>query len=172
MKTSSRTGTNGYLLIEAMVAMTVLTTGVLGIFALMSQSIKLTRVIDDQYVATYLAAEGIEVTKNLLDANVANINAGRGWNEFGFAAGGCYEVDILTQQLDAASAVACPDGSATPLRLSPQGVYQYGAGTVSNYKRTIYVQPIDLIGVRVVATVKWAGGSSSVVLEDKFYAWH
>lgn len=172
MTSTLHTHTKGYLLIEAMVAMTVLTTSVLGIFALMSQSIKLTRVIDDQYVATYLAAEGIEITKNLLDANTAAINTGRPWNDLGFSASGCYEVDISTQQLDTAPAVACPDGGATLLRLSAQSVYQYGAGTQTNYTRTISVEPIDVIGVRIVSTVKWAGGESAVSLEDKFYNWH
>lgn len=169
MKFHLHTSTSGYLLIEAMVAMTVLTTGVLGIFALMSQSIKLTRVIDDQYIATYLAAEGIEIAKNLLDANPVSA---REWNELGFNGNGCYEIDIATEQLNSAPSVVCATGSATPLRLSAQSVYQYAAGEATDYRRTVEIQVIDEIGVRVVSTVKWAGGDSSVALEDKFYDWH
>lgn len=167
MNRSLRMHTNGYLLIEAMVAMGVLTTGVLGIFALMSQSIKLTRVIDDQYVGTYLAAEGIEITKNLLDSNVL---AGS-WNAGGFDANACYELDMHTTGLFGAPTVGCPSGSVTPLRFD--GVlYQYGAGDPTSYIRTVHIEPIASVGVRVVSTVTWAGGASSVSLEDKFYNWH
>lgn len=172
MKRSSDTRTKGYLLIEAMVAMGVLMSGVLGIFALMSQSIKLTRVIDDQYVATYLAAEGVELVKNLLDANASNINSGRPWNALGFASNGCYEVDVFVEELDAAPVVACPDGGVTPLRLSGGSEYQYQAGNSTPYVRTVAIEPIGTVGVRIVSTVKWRGGSSSVSLEDKFYNWH
>ena len=171
MKQKAHIHSRGYLLIEAMVAMTVLTTGVLGIFALMSQSIKLTRVINDQYIATYLAAEGIEVTKNLLDANTPDINAGRPWNDGGFDSSGCYEIDINTSALSSASPVACAAGSVTPLQFDGS-VYQYGSGSATRYTRTVDIQPIGTVGVRIVSTVAWAAGASSITLEDKFYDWH
>lgn len=165
---------NGYLLIEAMVAMGVLTVAVLGIFALMSQSIKLTRVIDDQYVGTYLAAEGVELAKNLLDANVPPIGGGA-WNANGFDASGCYALDIYTLSLGGAVATGCPDAGLVPLTFDGS-LYRYGAGTATPFTRSIRIEPIvnggPQEGVRVVSTVKWAGGASSVALEDKFYAWH
>lgn len=165
----------GYLLIEAMVAMGVLTTSVLGIFALMSQSIKFTRVIDDQYVGTYLAAEGIEITKNLLDANFPPLSGGP-WNPSPFSSGGCYEIDIDTTDLSAAASVACPDGGSTPLKLdAATSLYSYGTGVASGFSRTIHIVPLGggtQEGVQVVSMVKWAGGGSSVALEDKFYNWH
>lgn len=159
----------GYLLIEAMVAMGVLTTSVLGIFALMSQSIKFTRVIDDQYVGTYLAAEGIEITKNLLDANAPPLSAGP-WNPAPFSSAGCYEIDINTSALPGDG---CP-GTALGFDGS---LYSYGAGAASGFSRAVRITPIVdgggvQDGVQVVSTVKWAGGGSSVALEDKFYNWH
>lgn len=170
---------NGYVLIEAMVAMGVLTASVLGIFALMSQSIKLTRTIDDQYVGTYLAAEGIEITKNLLDVNFPPLGAGA-WNAGGFASDGCYEVDVNTADLLAAASVACPTGGVTLLKLdNATPLYSYGAGVASVFSRTVHITPlidpgdgVTQEGVRVISTVKWAGGESSVALEDKFYNWH
>ena len=173
MKRFSTTQRKGYLLIEAMVAMGVLTTGVLGIFALMSQSIKLTRVIDDQYIGTYLAAEGVELAKNLLDANVL-ANPGN-WNANGFAASDCYALDVYTVSLAGAVGIGCPDAGSVPLKFDGT-VYRYNAGTVTSFTRSIRIEPIlnggPQEGVRVVSTVKWGGGASSVALEDKFYAWH
>lgn len=173
MQRTSNTTSSGYLLIEAMVAMGVLTTSVLGIFALMSQSIKLTRLIDDRYIGTYLAAEGIETVKNMLDANIIS---GAAWNAARFDVDGCYELDAYTSDLSSASSVGCPDAGSTPLAFDGLS-YRYGAGTSTAFMRTVHVAPIvdgggTQEGIRVVSTVKWAGGSSSVALEDKFYAWH
>lgn len=169
MNRSSHPYTKGYLLIEAMVAIAVLTTGVLGIFALMSQSIKLTRVVNDQYIATYLAAEGIEIAKNLLDANIPPVGDGLAWNAGGFDASGCYEMDITSEQLPLGG---CP-GTALGFDASVPR-YAYGVGSATPYVRRVTIEPIDnpQIGVRIVSTVAWAGGSSSVSLEDKFYDWH
>ncbi len=163
----------GYLLIEAMVAMGVLTTAVFGIFALMSQSIKLTRVIDDQYVGTYLAAEGIELAKNLFDANIPPIGPGP-WNANGFDVDRCYELDIDTTSLNSAVSVGCPTGSVRPLGFDG-AFYRYIPGNSTAYTRTVHIEPIvdgAQTGIQVVSTVKWASGVSSVSLEDKFYNWH
>ena len=65
-KSGSRTG---QILIEAIIALSALTIGFLGILALLSSSLSLNRVISDNYTATYLAAEGIEVVKNAIDRN-------------------------------------------------------------------------------------------------------
>ena len=66
MNTSRR----GQSIIEAMVAISILTTGFLGIFALLSKSFFLSRVVADETTATYLASEGMEITKNIIDHDV------------------------------------------------------------------------------------------------------
>ena len=53
-----------------MVAITVLTVGFLGISSLLSQSLALNRVTTNEITATYLASEGIEIAKNLIDHDV------------------------------------------------------------------------------------------------------
>lgn len=166
MKQRKTTQSSGFLLVEAMVAMSVLTTGVLGIFALMSQSIKLTRTVNDQYVASYLAAEGIEVTKNILDSNF--LTKPGNWNEDGFAAIGCYEVDYATLSLGA----TC---SNTPLKFDGS-LYGYaGEGRATVFSRNVDISPVmdgGQVGVRVRSTVTWMGGERSFAVEDVFYAWH
>ena len=169
----SRVKPRGFLLVEAMVSMSVLMVGVLGIFALMSQSIKLTRTINDQYVSTYLAAEGIEVVKNILDSN-ALTNPGA-WNANGFDAAACYELDYTTDSLGSARSASCSGSGATPL-LFDGSLYGYAGGTASGFSRTVQIAPImdkgAQIGIRVRSTVRWAGGEQSFVLDDTFYAWH
>ncbi len=170
-------GQGGYLLIEAMIAMGILVTGVLSVFVLMSQSIKLNKMISTQYTANYLAAEGIEITKNILDNN--NLTNSLNWNGGGFDAERCYELDYTTQSLSAATIVSCPDGGATPLS-SDGTFYRYGGGVNTiPFTRTIHITPImsgsaTQIGVIVDSTVRWPAsfGRNSITLEDTFYAWH
>ena len=54
-------------MVEAMVAMSVIVIGLLGVFALSSNSISLNRVAADRYIAVNLANEGIELVKNLIE---------------------------------------------------------------------------------------------------------
>lgn len=172
MKQRTTVQSGGFLLVEAMVSMSVLMVGVLGIFALMSQSIKLTRMINDQYVATYLAAEGIEVVKNMIDSNVlTDVGA---WNANGFDASACYELDYGTDSLGSAWTASCDGNGATPLAFDGS-LYGYVGGDASGFMRTVQVSPImdgAQVGVRVRSIVRWAGGEQQFALEDTFYAWH
>ena len=53
---------SGQVLIEAMVAISIVTVGLLGIFSVLSRSLSLNRTVADNYVAANLAAEGIEIS--------------------------------------------------------------------------------------------------------------
>src|SRR3989344_7063024 len=89
-----KTKRGGQLLVEAMVALGVITVGLLGMLELLSNSLSLNRVAADQYTGTYIASEGIEIIKNLIDKNVI---AGAPWNT-GFS-NGFYEADYTNVSL-------------------------------------------------------------------------
>lgn len=57
-------------MVEAMVALGALTLGYLAIIILLNQSLGLSSNVSDRNIATYLAAEGIEIVRNLSDADV------------------------------------------------------------------------------------------------------
>ena len=61
---------SGQAMVEAMVALSVIIVGVLGVFTLTSRSLSLNKVDADKYVAVNLANEGVELVKNLLDKNI------------------------------------------------------------------------------------------------------
>lgn len=61
---------HGQSIIEAVIAITVLTTGFLGISSLLARSLVLTSTLSSRITANYLAAEGIELAKNLIDHDV------------------------------------------------------------------------------------------------------
>lgn len=159
-------------MLESMIAITVAVMGLLGLLSLLSQALGLSRVITDQYVGSYLAAEGVEVVKNLIDNNVRK---GAAWND-GFAAERCFEVDFLTYDASMAPLVTCPDGSSAFLELNDQdGTYGYGGTTPTKFLRTIHVTPLGSgEGIKVNSFVKWTtrgGAEFSVNAEDHFYDW-
>ncbi|HXF44000.1 MAG TPA: hypothetical protein VNK70_00830 [Candidatus Paceibacterota bacterium] len=156
----------GNLLIESIVALSIATIGIVGILGLLSQSVGLNKEVSQKFVATYLAAEGIEVVKSLIDKNVADANP---WNEG--IAGGDYELSF--------DGTALVPFSGTPLKFdSDTGVYGYGDGVATPFKRKVSITEIDLDEggtdeLKVVSSVTWTGrsGEESVVLEDHFFDW-
>lgn len=58
---------SGQSIIEMLVATSAIVIAILGVLGLLQKSLGFNRVSADNYTATYLAAEGIELTKNLFD---------------------------------------------------------------------------------------------------------
>jgi len=182
----------GQTLVEVIVALSLLSIGFLGMFKLISDSFGFSRLINDQYRATYLAAEGIEVVKNIIDTNIISSPP---WNS-GFA-DGYYEVEYRTDTFDQASqslwkakylgdlTVSFDDifnNAARPLTFDPVSfLYDYESSEVTPFKRVIRIKldpntphPPDgeAIEVNSVVRFKIRGGSTQeVALEDHFYNW-
>jgi len=152
--------------VEAMIAISVMVIGLLGIFSLTSQSLGLYRVAYEQYVAVNLAAEGIEVVKNMIDTNIIS---GVAWNE-GLAKKGSFEV-----QYDSRKLIDPP--SNKPLNFDPAtGIYSYTSnGSVTNFKREIVIESKlsdNEIQVNSIVTWKGRGGIDfDINLEDHFFNW-
>lgn len=173
----------GQSLIEAMVAISLLTTGFLGLVALLSRSFFLNRVVSDETTANYLASEGIEIAKNLIDhdvyLNLAGVPGAAGW-------GTCFdsqgfnpdEVELDYSTTDCKG--LAPFSPTDFLEFDPvTGLYGYnlpaGDGPVAtNFTREIVV---DRVGdqMTVDAIVNWSTGpvtSQTIDLQDIFYNWH
>ncbi len=164
-------GERGQLLIEAMIAVGVTTVGLLGVFSLLSQSMGLNKVAADQYVGAYLAAEGIEVVKNIIDTNA--YQGGAAWNTG--VSDGTYAVQYDTKGPLSSSAVD------VPLKFDPvTSTYNYNVGTDTNFKRAIKITSLrfDSFGrpseLEVDSTVTWnsrGGTQYKINLEDHFMSW-
>jgi hypothetical protein len=170
----------GQMIVEAIVALSVLTMGFFGILTLLSRSTALTRNVSDHYIATYLAAEGIEIIKSLIDSNVINKNT-RLWNE-GLkppAPGvmGLYIVDTTDENPDQIRSAA----GRVSLYFDPSNklyTHEIGGNLPTPYQRFIriwYVPGNDPDGpeMQVISTVRWEdnGNLKQVILEDHFYNW-
>ncbi|MDP3880996.1 MAG: hypothetical protein Q8Q32_02350 [bacterium] len=157
----------GQLLIESLVAITVIAVAILGIFTLSSRSISLNRVVSDQYTATYLAAEGIEVVKNIIDSNVVwQCDA---WNNGIPGTGKDYTVNWDSESLTEVT------GAPDPMKFN-NGLYEQGIdGEETRFRRKIRLENgANQNSLSVISTVEWEGRGGAefeVILEDIFYNW-
>ena len=157
--------TSGQLLIESLIGVSVVVVGLLGIVGLVSRSLSLNRVISDQFTASYLSLEGIEIARNLLDANIINSNA---WNQDfdNINPDVSYEVDYKSELLEVSR--------DRFLKINDGGFYGYGDGDDTPFKRTLkVVNKIDTGEVVVQSIVKWEsrGGEYEINNEHHFYNW-
>lgn len=179
---------SGQTLVEVMVALFVLTVGLLGILTLLSQSIFISKNITAETTATYLAAEGIELSQNIIEHDVYQHLAGlgTGWGSaFNLGSGGEFELDYTTcnDKSQGESCVVPLSGfscSSDLLYYDPVShVYLYPGddGTASPvptiFSRCIRVTPTTPYEFTVQSIVYWpaVGGTQNVELEDVFYNW-
>ena len=157
---------SGQLIIESIVAVTILVVAIFGIFALVSRSLSLFRVVSDRYTATYLAGEGIEIVKNIVDTN---INTCRAWNTG--LTDGAYLADYNDLVLTAKSS------NNEPLLISDEtGLYSYDAGTPTRFYRDITLESKGEEAQELIvrSNVSWTGrgnSQSETRLEDHFFNW-
>lgn len=157
------TSNRGQLIVEAVIAIFFITTAVLIFVGLLARSSGVNTVIADQYTATYLASEGIEVVKNIIDENVKQ---GRAWNDG--INNGDYAAQYNSAKLDNTynyNNFIDFDGNAH--------FFQYDNGTPTPYRRKITIVNISADHIDVISAVNWNshGLSQRVNLEDHFYNW-
>ncbi|HUX36098.1 MAG TPA: prepilin-type N-terminal cleavage/methylation domain-containing protein [Candidatus Paceibacterota bacterium] len=153
----------GQTLIEALVALTLLSVGFLSIFALLGRSMSSGRASAESYTATYLAAEGIEVARNLIDANGIQKLP---WNN-GFTTQGDYEIEYNSNSLLA-------DQNRFLTYDPTTNIYNYSGTVTTPFKRIIRVTPVGSDEIMINSIVNWTSqgsGNFTVNLEDNFLKW-
>lgn len=174
---------DGQIMIEAIVAISMVTIGLLGIITLLINSSRWNRDVSHELVATYLAAEGVEVMKNLIDASIASElrgdtmatwNAGLPEGLYEIQHGAAFGSDGTLPGTPGARQIS-PNSAQKLMYDSGAGAYQYGSGDASPFSRVVQV-----IGPRggsdtllVSSTVFWDGqeGVENIHLEDVFTYW-
>ena len=158
-----------FTLIEVLVAALVITLGASASFALAQRTLSFTADAAFRFEASYLAQEGMEIARNIRDANFLKIHKGQGgaWTD-GLTESGCSggcQADYTQNSLGAYQ--------DTFLKFS-NGRYSYEeAGTDSLYKRKITVtqQGGDVLEVEVEVTWQERGRSHSVKAAGELYNW-
>jgi hypothetical protein len=164
----------GQILIEVMVALSIVVIAFSGVLGLLGTSLGLTRTISNQYVGTYLAAEGVEIVKNIIDENYFRGDrfGTRPFNQ-GISASRSYYLDKNSTSDNTGE-------YASNLQLRFDGAYySYSAGENTPFRREIMIRQVDDNGdgsaeaLEVTSRVTWSGkgGDFQAVVKDVFTRW-
>ena len=137
----------GTTLVEALVAIYILSMGIIPSLAAILLANSLTSLIKDNLIAANLAQEGVEVVRAIRDEN---------WfNNRSFDTGlsdGVYRVEWSSTSLLSES------GNPT-MRLNSKGIYNYSTGTDTPFHRRITITKIDPLvcncELKIVVEVSW-----------------
>lgn len=151
----------GFTLIEALMALVILTIS-LGPALVLSSNISSTAsVIQHNLIAANLSQEGVEVVRALRDAN---------WhNGLAFDTGladGIYRIEWNSNNLIAL-------GINPPLKIT-SGLYNYSSGTDTIFKRALTITKINPGELRVISSVTWTergDRSRDVKAESHLFDW-
>lgn len=151
----------GFTLIETVVAIFILTVGVVGSFSLMQRISVFASISSSQFVASYLAQEGIETIRNIRDANYL---AGGAWDA-GINAGTDSRMDYRSQVF--------PDATCGNYLRHNGTFYICSADSSSKFQRqiTIVKPAVDKIVVSVRVSWSERGNSHQVLAQTELYDW-
>jgi len=162
-----------FTLIETIIAIFILTTGILAISSLISYFISASSISSQRLIAAYLAQEGIEIVRNLRDTNILS---GRSW-DYGLSDGN-WQADYNDTSLS--------PYAGTFLNLEANGLYGYGPGIPTIFKRKINLQkntffvrsspslpsfPEEFLKVTVEVSWQERGRSHSLTAQANLYNW-
>jgi len=153
----------GFTLIEAIVAIFILTTGTMGAFSVIQRTVTFISVSSSRLTASYLAQEGLEIVRNFRDSNYLQ---GLVWdNGLVGCATGCevdYNDPALLPWTDPGRFLKT--GSGSP--------YNYSIGDDALYKRKIIITPgVNVLTILVEVSWQERGGSHQVVAETRLHNW-
>jgi Tfp pilus assembly protein PilV len=173
----------GQTLVEALVALSILTTGFVGIVVLLTKSFQLNRTTSNDTQATYLAAEGIEIAKSIVDYDVySGLPTNNYWQcSFGLNPGQSahYELEYYTTVSGCTPLTSVLAAKAQSDHLyfnASTTLYSYdnfSPAVETDFTRDVRVSvPLNSPNeLDVQSTVTWTDGGSSdtITLEDHFY---
>lgn len=180
------------MLIETVVAISLLMLALPAALTVASKSISLATYSRDQITAIYLAQEGIEIIRNLRDQNMLKIVGGtvesKKWTEGFFGGGSCnagangcrvdYGVGTIYPRIERCTGASCSFVLNKSISGPYTGTYSHTVGTdwvptpFSRFVRTSNV-PGTSDEIQVVSTVtyKSRGIAKTVVLSENLTKW-
>ena len=149
----------GFTLIEILIAITVITVGIVGFYAAITRVTSITLFNPSRFVASRLAQEGIELVSNIRDTNWVKGTAN--WNDG--LTDGDYRVQYNENELLPYSDI--------PLKIDSDGFYNYDNGDDSKFKRKITITRINPDEIKVKVQITWPGKGSPLEVEEHLYNW-
>jgi len=164
-----------FTLVEVLVAISVLIIGILSGLLLVTRALYNVAIVKDRLTASFLAQEGIELTRQIRDSNFLRILNGESidWN-YGLD-NGSY---IIKSNVEGGQSIqlASYNPSEVPNFFYDNDlkIYNYTDGDQTNFKREIRITNItDNDEIRVESIMKWKTKSIdfNLTVEDHLYNW-
>jgi prepilin-type N-terminal cleavage/methylation domain-containing protein len=162
----------GFTLIEAVVAIFLISVGVVGFFSFFEKVINYNSIISSRLIASYLAQEGMEIVRNVRDSYW--LRTDEDWDSFRSKSiteclSGC-EADYKSSEF-----TFCGDAPSY-LKIDDDGFYSYTGNTETKFKRKIMINTnlSDLKDpVSVAVEVSWTekGQSYNFSVREILYKW-
>lgn len=159
-------------MIESIIAITIGVVALTGVLNLLTNSLGINRDVGQRFTATYLAMEGIEITKGIINSNYSN---GDPWND-GLSRGS-YEFQYNTLNPSDNKINSNSDFRSNSALYFNDSLGLYSYNTTNNqtrFTRTIQIEPLrDSEEMKVRSVVEWEEGSNEreIVIEDHFFNW-
>lgn len=144
---------------EIMVAVSIMTIGIVGIYAIVPRVVSITAEQNNKFIASQLSREGIEIVRNIRDSNwLERVNWDNGLTD---CSGGC-EIDY--------DDLALVSFQGRYLKIDSNEFYNYQDGQDTKFKRKITITPdTDILNVKV--EINWLGKGSPFEIEENLYNW-
>ncbi len=144
MKTyKHKKGTTGFTLIEAMVAISILSLSITGPLLIAQKGLESAIYAKDQITSFYLAQEAVEYVRNVRDTNrITGASWLNGLSSCLQSSGGeACEIDARKTDFTASGAIqSCSGGVCDFIHFDPaSGLYGYGIGSATKFTRTIAI---------------------------------
>lgn len=150
----------GFSLMEVIVSVAIITTGLVGLIGLVSFSISGIKPGKAKIIAVALAQEGVEIIRNIRDNNWLSY---KNWKTN--LEEGTYRV-----QYNQLTPFSYAD---KPLKID-NGFYQYDSGSNTPFTRTITIEYIAYNQIKVISQVDWQekGKDNTIIFENWLYNWY
>ncbi|TFB07962.1 prepilin-type N-terminal cleavage/methylation domain-containing protein [Candidatus Atribacteria bacterium MT.SAG.1] len=153
-----------FTLIEILVAITVLTIGIMACYAAITKVVSLTYLSSFRFVASRLAQEGMELVSNTRDTNWLNQEVD--WdNGLTDCIAGC-EIDYNDSTFSAYQ--------NRYLKIGLNGFYNYENGNDSRFKRKITITHVSSDELKIKVEVIWSRlglSLETLEVEEHLYNW-
>ncbi|MDQ5948902.1 MAG: hypothetical protein QG589_27 [Patescibacteria group bacterium] len=170
----------GFTLVETMVAISILSISILGIFTAVQNGLATSGLAKDQITAFYLVQESMEYIRNMRDENgLKSLNEqalGRApvaWLSgiANISSDPCYPGNTCTVDSSNSQLTRCSGGFGTcPFLLQDTNTLFFGytsGWTQTKFKREIQIQSVNANEIIIVVQISWTSGVFSRTIQVK-----
>jgi len=163
-----------FTLVEVLIAISILTIGILSGFILITKVLYNTAVIQDRLTASFLTQEGIELVRQVRDSNFLQIMNGESVEWKDGLADGSYTIESKAGSEQPITLTSVDTGEGSNFRYNDDTkIYNYTTGEPTTFNREIKITTINDDEIRVESIMEWTTKriDFTLTVEDHLFNW-